>query len=114
VTIVVSILVIEELIRTIKAKKPEILALLHSFLEDSPPEICADPEPLAVRRAGTLIDASDAPILAAALQAQADCIVTGNTRHFTRDVAVRAGIAIFTPSEYVTSLQHTDTPATSI
>jgi hypothetical protein len=50
------------------------------------------------------INAKDAPILAAAVACGADCIVSGNTRHFNQEAAECAGIAIFTPAAYLKTL----------
>jgi predicted nucleic acid-binding protein len=51
-----------------------------------------------------LINATDAPILAAVLASQADCLVTGNTRHFTPEVARRARIRIVSATGYLEEL----------
>ena len=96
--------VLDELVRAIRSKRPTLLPLLHTFLASTPPEVCADPAPHEVARARALINPADAAILAAAIQSGADCLVTGNTRHFTSEVVGQAGIAIFTPAEYVARL----------
>jgi predicted nucleic acid-binding protein len=102
---VISRQVLEELVSTIRAKKPDLLLLLQTFLTNAPPEVCADPLPAEVRRVSAFINATDAPILAAAIKCGADCLVTGNTRHFTAQVARQANLAIFTPAAY---LAHVD------
>lgn len=104
VTIVISHQVLEELVGAIKTKKPDLLPVLHTFLTHAPPELCADPTLKEAEIARRLIHPSDAPILAAARTSGADCIVTGNTRHFTPTVAQRGGIKIFTPAPYVAQL----------
>jgi predicted nucleic acid-binding protein len=78
--------------------------LLSAFLRRTPPEIVAEPTLDEVRAAERCINAKDAPILAAALKGGASCIVSGNTRHFTPDVAECAGIAIFAPAAYLATL----------
>ena len=100
IAIVISSQVLEELVGAIRAKKPDLLPLLRVFLTQAPPELWPDPTPQEIERARECINPADAPILAAALRSEADCIVTGNTRHFTPNVARRAGVAIFTPAEY--------------
>jgi len=92
------------LVGTIKTKKPELLPLLYTFLTHAPPELCVDPTLLEVEEASRWINPTDAPILAAARTSGADCIVTGNTRHFTPNVAARSGIRIVTPAQYVEQL----------
>ena len=101
ITIVISRQVLEELVATVRAKKPDVLLQLEAFLTNSPPEICADPTPAEVRAVRQWINPVDAPILAAAIRSRADCLVTGNTRHFTPRVARATKIAILTPAEYV-------------
>lgn len=103
-TMVVSDQVLQELTATIQNKAPHLAPLLQSFLAQVPPEIAADPSPAIVQWAGALIDADDAPILAAAMECQADCLVTGNTRHFTDAVAQAAGILILAPAAYLARL----------
>ena len=102
--IVISRQVLDELVGTIRTKKPDLLPLLQTFLLNAPPELTADPEPAEVHRMSSFINAADAPILAAAVQSDADCLVTGNTRHFTPEVAKRANISIVSPSAYLAKL----------
>jgi len=54
------------------------------------------------------INAKDAPILAAAIGSGADCVVSGNTRHFTQDAARCAGIAIYTPAAFLAALDRSN------
>jgi predicted nucleic acid-binding protein len=57
-----------------------------------------------VRHFGSMINAADAPILAAAVRSSAGCLVSGNTRHFTAEVGRKAGIEILTPTAYIAAL----------
>ena len=100
----VSQQVLDELVRAISNKQPRRIPTLHAFLAETPPEVCPDPSPHVVARVRPLINAADAPILAAAIESGADCLVTGNTHHFTTEVAERAGIAILTPAAYMRTL----------
>lgn len=102
--IVISRQVLEELVGAVRAKKPDLLPLLQTFLVNAPPELTGDPRPAEVGHMGSFINAVDAPILAAAVQSGADCLVTGNTRHFTAEVARQAKISIFTPAAYLATL----------
>jgi predicted nucleic acid-binding protein len=43
----------------------------------------------------------DVPVLATALKARPDWFVTSNTAHFTPEVAVRTGLRIATPHEFL-------------
>lgn len=103
--IVVSGQVLEELERTIRRKQPALLPLLDAFLIAAPPEVTMDPPAEVVQDAERSINPTDAPILAAAVVSGADCLISGNTRHFTQVVAGCAGIAIFTPVDYLASLR---------
>lgn len=103
-TAVVSQHVLGELVRAINTKQQRLIPLLHMFLAVTPPEVCADPAPHVVARVRPLINPTDALILAAAIESGADCLVTGNTRHFTAEVSEGAGIAILTPAAYVSTL----------
>lgn len=104
ITIVLSRQVLDEVVSTIRRKRPEIMSLLETFLTMVPPELCIDPDAEEVERVSSFINPSDAPILAAAVKSGADCLVTGNTRHFTSEVARRAKMAIHTPAAYVALL----------
>lgn len=105
INIIVSRQVLEELVTTIRTKKPNLLPRLQTFLTNAPPEICMDPTLKEVQRIGRFINPADAPILAAAIKTRADCLITGNTRHFTEQVAKAARVTIFTPSQFLSSLR---------
>jgi predicted nucleic acid-binding protein len=64
-------------------------------------EVVNDPPADASSAWEPLIEAKDAPILAAALAARADRLVTLNSKHFTPTVAARAGIVIQTPAAFI-------------
>ena len=54
------------------------------------------------RQARALIrHANDAPVLAAALKAAPDWVLTDNTAHFTAEVSARTGLRIATPEEFL-------------
>lgn len=82
------------------------LPALYLLLSTSPPEVIEDPPPAEIARCARLIPAPDAPILAAAIVAQVDYLVTGNTRHFalSSELVGQAGLAIVTPSQLVSLL----------
>lgn len=101
---VVSQQVLDELVRAISNKQPRLIPTLHAFLAETPPEVCPDPSPHVVARLRPLINAADAPILAVAIESGADCLVTGNTRHFTAEVSEGDDIAILTPTNYLQTL----------
>ncbi len=105
IRMVISRQVLDELITNFRQRYPNLLAFLQLYLINSHPEIVADPEPEEVEAVLKVINLDDAPILAAALKSGADCIISGNTRHFTQEVAKRVNMAIYTPNEYVAFME---------
>ncbi|MBI2039474.1 putative toxin-antitoxin system toxin component, PIN family [Candidatus Microgenomates bacterium] len=101
ITMIISRQILEELVTNFRLKKRELLFQLKTYLTNTPPEIVADPTAEQVEKVSSLINPTDAPILAAAINSKADCLVTGNTRHFTAKVSKQTGILIFTPGIYV-------------
>jgi predicted nucleic acid-binding protein len=91
-------------VRTIQRKKPELVPLLHALLTNAPPEMTSDPNRAEVERASGCINRDDAPILAAPVASGADCLVSGNIRHFTVKAGRCEGIAILTPAGYLETL----------
>jgi predicted nucleic acid-binding protein len=104
-TMVISHQVLIELVNTVRQVKPDLLPQLRTFLTNAPPEIAPAPTAEEIQAARACINRVDAPILAAPKKCGADCVVTGNTRHFTPKVAECANVAIFTPREYVEKLR---------
>jgi len=47
---------------------------------------------------------ADVPVLVSALKAAPDWFLTTNTRHFTKQVALRSQLKIVTPQEFLTSI----------
>ncbi len=100
ITAVVSRQVIDEIVATIRVKRPDLAPLLFFLLQNAPFEVQPDADAGKVA-ACAAAHAADAPILAAAIDAQADALVTGNTRHFTPHVARASGPRILTPAQFV-------------
>jgi len=48
---------------------------------------------------------ADVPVLVSAVKAAPDWFLTTNTRHFTRQVALRTQLKILTPQEFITSIK---------
>lgn len=101
VHVVVSRQVLDEVIRTLKRKQSTLLGRFYVVLEQFPFEVQPDPLPGAVDRLAVLISPPDAPILAAAVAAGVDALVTGSTRHYTAAVAAGSGVRIVTPAQFV-------------
>jgi predicted nucleic acid-binding protein len=72
------------------------------FVEISRPEIIAlddnDPE---MHQARIIHHVHDIPVLAAAIKAKPDWLLTRNRHHFSDDIAMRTGLRIATPAEFL-------------
>lgn len=99
---VMSRQVLVEADRTLSDKLPVLLPDYKVFLKQLDAHIVEDPPRIEIERAETIIHRNDAPILAAALLAGVDYLVTWNTRHFQKK-AVRdaAPFPIVTPGEFL-------------
>jgi predicted nucleic acid-binding protein len=104
--VVISQQVLEEVVRTIKEKLPEALPALRRLLVSTPPEIGKDPPPEEVARWAEVIHTEDAGILAAAVVAQPDYLVTGD-KHFFENPGIveKSGLRIVTPAQFLNSLK---------
>lgn len=101
-TIVISQQVLAEVVRTIKIKLPDALPSLQKLLISVPPEIVKNPTPEDVIHWAQVIDPEDAAILAAAVVAQPDYLITGDKHFFENpDIAHKSGLRIVTPAEFL-------------
>lgn len=98
--LIVCQLIIEEVVRTIREKKPDALPALQLFLTSAPPEIIKNPPLKEVQRWTSLLQFEDAVIFAAALSAEPDYFVTGD-RHFHSQPSLteKSGLRIATPAQ---------------
>lgn len=100
-TPVISPQIIEEAERNIPVKFPELGDAWTSFLL-IPPEITPQPSLKETREAYRLLPTSDAPILASALKAKPDALVTWNTRDFLRkEVMLSTPFPILIPRRFL-------------
>ena len=100
--IVVCQLVINEVIRNLKAKKPEGLPVLYRLLSNSPPEIAANPRAEDINIWKKYLDNEGAIILAAAIHTRVDFFITGD-KHF-HPAALKSqkmNLKNLTPAEFV-------------
>lgn len=102
VTSVISRQVLVEADRNLSEKLPALIPGYRDLLRHLAPLIVEDPSQQAVEEAATVINRKDAPILAAALEARVDYLVTWNTRHFQKKaVKEYAPFHIVTPGEFL-------------
>lgn len=78
---------INDYLKFIEISRPEIIVL-----EDGAPEM---------RQASFIHHVHDIPVLAAAIKAKPDWLLTRNRNHFNDDVAARTGLRIATPDHFL-------------
>lgn len=94
--------VVEECERALARKVPKALPAFRNTLKDIKPKIVLAPTSEEIQTCLYMIsDPSDTPILAAAIKAKVDFLVTHNRRHFLDDpkVAQTSGLRIGTPGD---------------
>lgn len=99
-TLVVSRQVLDEVERNIRKKLPRALPNFAEQLSQLNLEILTDPSVEESSKWENVID-KDAPILAAAVNAKVDRILSLNTWDFTQEVAEKCGIPIQTPAQFI-------------
>jgi predicted nucleic acid-binding protein len=103
--LVASRQVLDEAERNVRKKLPRALPNLVALLAQLPFEIVADPADADCLRWVDVIELKDTPILAAAVLAKVDRMVTLNTKDFTPEVAQASGLSIQTPSALIQDLR---------
>ncbi len=102
ITITISEQVVIESERALALKSPHSLPYYRDLLRMAKPRIVRIPAPKEVVKYHSVIsDPTDAPILAAAVKAGVDYLVTLNRKHFLADpkVAEKSGLRIGTPGD---------------
>jgi predicted nucleic acid-binding protein len=97
--------VLDEAERNIRHKLPNALKVFAELMAVLALEIIEDPEPAAWQEWQDVIETKDAPILAAAVSAQVDRLLTLNTKDFTAEVAAQSGLVIQTPAQFIVELR---------
>jgi predicted nucleic acid-binding protein len=97
--IVINEQVIEETERSLAKKSPQNLADFRRLIKVIRPLIVKEAPEEVANCLYMISDPNDAPILAAAIKAKVDFLVTHNRRHFLDDpkVAEKSGLKIGTP-----------------
>lgn len=104
-TLIVSRQVLDEVERNLRRKLPQALPNFAAHMAAIRLEVVDDPPPEEAERWLSIIEAKDAPILAAAVLAAVDRFLTLNTKDFTPEVAAQSGLLIQTPAAFVTRLR---------
>lgn len=105
IQLVVSRQVLDECERNLQHKLPSALPVFAEMLAAMTLEILPDPASDIVAHFLTMIESKDAPILAAAVNGNVDCLLTLNSKDFTPSVAHAAKLRIQTPGEFVVALR---------
>ena len=107
IDIVVSRHVVEEARRNLGHKAPQALDAFEELISLLSTEMEADPSPSELQAAARYINLKDAPIIAAAVNADVDYLVTLDQKHFIADPTVgqRCGLNIVTPDQLVAILR---------
>lgn len=102
----VSTQVLTEADRNLSDKLPALVADYRLLIQSIAPTLVDDPAPSEVSRLRGVIHANDAPILAAAIAAEADFLVTWNTKHFHQPSVRRVvRFQIVTPGEFLVAFR---------
>lgn len=108
VDLVLSRQVLTEADRNLSSKLPVVLPDYRALLTQLAPLIAEDPSPQSVKEAAKVIHHKDAPILAAAREAEVDYLITWNTRHFqTGTVRAFVQFPVVTPGEFLKDFRRT-------
>ena len=103
----VSTQVLTEADRNLSEKLPGLVADYRLLIQSIAPTLVDDPTPSEVSRVTGVIHSNDAPILAAAIAAEADYLVTWNTKHFHQPKVQRAvRFQIVTPGEFLLAFRN--------
>ncbi len=103
--LLVSRQVLDECDRNLRKKLPAALPIFAELLVAIGPEILPDPPQEESAQWETIIEAKDAPILAAAVLAKTDRLLTLNTKDFTSEVAAQSGLIIQTPGDFAQEIR---------
>ena len=103
--LVVSQQVLEECDRNLRKKLPASLPIFTQLLANINPEFQPDPSLEESLRWADIIEAKDTPILAAAVLANVDRLLSLSTKDFTAEVAAQSGLMIQTPAQFVREIR---------
>ena len=102
VELLVSRQVLTEADRNISEKLPALVTDYRRWIHHISPILVEDPSRKEVAEAARVIHAKDAPILAAAMNAQVDYLITWDIRHFHKSAVMKAvRFKVMTPGEFL-------------
>lgn len=104
IDMVVSNLVLIEVVRTVRHKLPLRLEDLRRFLAGSPPEVVPNPSLHELRAVRKVVNPKDAPIIAAAMNARVDYLVSGDRAFIAEAQRVLGAPPTMTPRQLLDEL----------
>lgn len=105
IELVVSLDVLEELVRELPDKIPGGRQMLQFILLASPPTIVSDPSAEEIDAALIQVNPAGAPIWAAAIAARPDYFVTGDRRFLREARVAQTSPTVLTPRELIDQLE---------
>ncbi|MBP1738200.1 MAG: putative toxin-antitoxin system toxin component, family [Deltaproteobacteria bacterium] len=105
---VISRQVLIEADRNISAKLPGLVEAFRRFIRDLAPLMMEEPSQASLEKCERFVDRKDVAILAAALDAEADFLITLDKKHFLKaSIPPTLGIKVLSPGEFLRSLEKT-------
>ncbi len=106
IQMVVSRQVLIEADRNFAAKFPELIDRFRQFMRSLAPLMVEDPTPESMEKAATIVDRKDAPILAAAQNANVDFLITLDKRRFLNPkTRQKVMLQVASPIEFLQSFE---------
>ncbi|MEW6377664.1 MAG: putative toxin-antitoxin system toxin component, PIN family [Thermodesulfobacteriota bacterium] len=106
IQMVVSQQVLIETDRNFAAKFPQLVGRFRQFIHNLAPLMVEDSTPESIKKTATIIDRKDAPILAAAQNANVDFLITLDKRHFLNPkTRQKVMLKVVSPIEFLQSFE---------
>jgi putative PIN family toxin of toxin-antitoxin system len=106
IQMVISRQVLVEADRNFSCKLPNLVLQFRQFIRTLVPVMVEDPPTAAVEKAAKFIDRKDATILAAAIEAKVDYLITLDKRHFLNPkVQHNAPIEVCRPADFLRTFE---------
>jgi putative PIN family toxin of toxin-antitoxin system len=103
---VVSRQVLIEADRNFTAKFPQWVGRFRQFMHNLAPLMVEDPTPESIKKAAAIVDRKDAPILAAAQNANVDFLITLDKKHFLNPkTRQKMMLKVVSPIEFLQSFK---------
>jgi putative PIN family toxin of toxin-antitoxin system len=102
IQMVISRQVLVEADRNFSSKLPNLIGQFRRFIQNLAPLMVDDPSAAAMERATGLVDRKDAAILAAAMEAKVDFLITLDKKHFLKPkIKGDIPIEVCTPTDFL-------------